>query len=285
MSRGQSKRTIELLEVSHEILEAIQPATVRAVCYKLFVQGHIASMAKNETNKISRLLTIGRESGEIPWDWVVDETRSAEFGGGWDRPEDFARSMVRGYCKDYWSQQPCKIEVWSEKGTVRGTLAPVLNSYGVTFRVMHGYGSATQVHDIADETQYDDVPRRILYVGDYDPSGMQMSEIDLPKRLEKYGASVDLTRVALTVDDANSGLPHFASDDKRSDPRHAWYVRHYGPRCWELDALDPNVLRDRVEQFILDEIDVETWNRCIAIEKAERQSLDEVLRNWKEARA
>jgi hypothetical protein len=29
-------------------------------------------------------------------------------------------------------------------------------------------------------------PLHILYVGDYDPSGMCMSEVDLPKRLKKY---------------------------------------------------------------------------------------------------
>ena len=43
--------------------------------------------------------------------------------------------------------QPLAIEVWSEKGTVRGTLQPVLREFGVTFRVMHGYSSATTLHE------------------------------------------------------------------------------------------------------------------------------------------
>ena len=51
--------------------------------------------------------------------------------------------MKGAYRRDRWSDQPHWIEVWSEKGTVRGTLAPVLLDYGVTFRVMHGYGSTT----------------------------------------------------------------------------------------------------------------------------------------------
>ena len=48
----------------------------------------------------------------------------------------------------------------SEKGTVRGTLAPVLDTYGMTFRVMHGYGSATAVHDAAEQSTAADKPWR-----------------------------------------------------------------------------------------------------------------------------
>src|SRR5207248_7015785 len=128
----------------------LQPATVRAVCHRLFVAKLIDSMAKTETNKISRLLTLARENDKIPWPWIVDETRSAERISAWDDPTQFARSVVTSYRRDYWSQQSIKIEVWSEKGTVRGTLAPVLDAYGLTFRVMHGYSSATAIRQIAD---------------------------------------------------------------------------------------------------------------------------------------
>jgi hypothetical protein len=93
---------------------------------------------------------------------------------------------------------------------------------------------------------------------------------------------VDLTRAALDEEDvANSGLPHFAAADKRGDPRCPWFVRHYGQKCWELDALDPNVLRHRVEQFVRSEIDFDAWDRCMQVERAEHQSLVEVMRSWR----
>ena len=62
---------------------------------------------------------------------------------------------------------------------MRGVLAPVLDHYAVGFRVMHGFSSATTVHDVAE----DDDGREliVLYVGDFDPSGMFMSEEDLPE--------------------------------------------------------------------------------------------------------
>jgi hypothetical protein len=282
MSRGRAQRTLDLIAASYEILEDIQPATVRAVCYKLFTAGLISSMAKSETNKISRLLTLARENDEIPWEWIVDETREPERVSAWDDPQDYARAIIKSYRRDYWSQQPTRVEVWSEKGTVRGTLAPILEEYGVTFRVMHGYSSATAIRQIADETA--DETCIAFYVGDWDPSGLHMSEVDLPQRLSEYGAEVILVRVALDQTDiANSGLPHFAVESKRGDSRYQWFLRTYGQRCFELDALDPNELRERVERRIRAEIDVDAWNRCKIVEQAEHQSLIEVMRSWRAA--
>ena len=89
------------------------------------------------------------------------------------------------------------MEVWSEKGTVRGVLPPVLDKYGVGFRVLHGFSGATTIYDVAQDD--DGRPLIVLYVGDYDPSGLFMSERDLPDRLAKYGGDhVILKRIALT---------------------------------------------------------------------------------------
>ena len=56
-------------------------------------------------------------------------------------------SMLKLYRKDYWAQQPFHVEVWSEKGTVRGILAEILEKYAVAFRVHHGFSSATAIHE------------------------------------------------------------------------------------------------------------------------------------------
>src|SRR5512141_756086 len=94
-------------------------------------------------------------------------------------------AVSRSYRRDFWNQQPKRVEVWSEKGTVRGVLQPVLDHYGVGFRVMHGFSGATSVYDIAQDGDGRELVA--LYVGDFDPSGMFMSEDDLPKRIQKYG--------------------------------------------------------------------------------------------------
>ena len=46
-------RSLALVDAAGTILEEINPATVRAVCYRLFVDRVIESMAKNETKRVS----------------------------------------------------------------------------------------------------------------------------------------------------------------------------------------------------------------------------------------
>jgi hypothetical protein len=108
-----------------------------------------------------------------------------------------------------------------------------------------------------------------------------MSEVDLPARLEAYDANITIQRLALDEDDVTYGrLPSFPAESKRGDSRHAWFVRHYGERCWELDALDPNVLRERVRQAIDRRLDHEAWERAEVAERAERDSLVSILNDW-----
>jgi hypothetical protein len=172
--------------------------------------------------------------------------------------------------------------VVSEKGTVRGVLRPVLDDLAVGFQVMHGYSSATIVHGISEDD--DGRPLIILYVGDFDPSGMSMSEEDLPTRFAKYeGHHVKLKRIALTHMNVRD-LLSFPATDKRKDPRYSWFVRNYGQHCFELDAMDPNDLRDCVRNEIDQLIDPVAWEHCKAINKAEHESLQTVLQNWRAAK-
>jgi hypothetical protein len=77
-----------------------------------------------------------------------------------------------------------------------------------------------------------------------------------------------------------NGLPSFPATDKRKDPRYKWFVRNYGKRCWELDAMDPNDLRVLVKREIKKLIEPLAWNRCELINKAEQQSLQTILDSW-----
>jgi hypothetical protein len=276
--RGMARASRDLIEAMAAIAESAQPITGRGVGYKLFTAGLIPSMAKPEMQRVYRLLRIAREEGDIPWDWIVDETRSLERVSTWADPEAYARCVARSYRRDFWDQQPFRVEVWSEKGTVRGVLAPVLDHYAVGFRVMHGFSGATTIYEVSQ----DDDGRILvaLYVGDYDPSGMFMSEEDLPTRLDKYeGDHVAVRRIALTPEQV-SALPSFPASDKRADPRYPWFVRNYGEHCWELDAMDPNVLRDCVEREITCRIEPKAWMRCEDINKAERESLKTIIEQW-----
>jgi hypothetical protein len=278
--RGMAKKSLTMIATMVEIIEAAQPITGRGVGYKLFVRKLIASMKTTEMQKVYRLLKEARERGMIPWEWIVDESRQLEKTSAWDDPEAFTRAAINQYRREYWNQQPVRVEVWSEKGTVRGVLQPVLDEFGVGFRVVHGFASATVVHDIAVDN-YDDRPLIVLYAGDWDPSGLCMSMVDLPDRLKRYdGTHVVLKRISL-VQDQLAGLPSFPASEKSGDPRYSWFTKNYGHDCWELDALDPNLLRECVRRAIKAHIEPVAWERCKVTERAERSSLNSILKSWK----
>jgi hypothetical protein len=258
--------------------EAAQPITGRGIGYKLFAAGLIPSMARSEMQRVYRLLREAREEGTIPWEWIVDETRELEKVSTWRDPAAYARAVARSYRRDFWNQQPVRCEVWSEKGTIRGVLAPVLDHYAVGFRVMHGFSSATSIYDVSQD--YDGRELIVLYVGDFDPSGLYMSKEDLPTRLANYnGDHITLTRIALTREHVN-GLPSFPATDKHKDTRYKWFCANYGNRCWELDAMDPNDLRACVEREIKKLIEPVAWKRCETVNQAEQESLKTILESW-----
>jgi hypothetical protein len=277
--RGMAQRSLDLIEAMREIAEAAQPITGRGIGYKLFARGLTESMSKNSMQRVYRLLREARERGIIDWDWIVDETRGIERVPTWDDPDDYARTVAKSYRRDFWNQQPHRVQVWSEKGTVRGLLSPVLSHYAVGFNPVHGFTSATDAHGVCEDD--DGRPLIVLYVGDYDPSGLFMSERDLPARFERYdGDHISLKRIALTARQLR-GLPSFPASDKRKDTRYNWFVSNYGKRCWELDAMDPNDLRRCVEREIKKLIEPVAWQRCEVVNAAEQESLRTVLAGWK----
>jgi hypothetical protein len=183
-----------------------------------------------------------REQDIIPWGWIVDETRVIERMSTWDDPEEYAECVAQSYRRDFWNQQPHRVKILSEKGTVRGLLAPVLDHYAVGFVPVHGFSSATTAHDIAEDDDGRDLI--VLYVGGFDPSGLFMSEPDLPARFVKYdGDHVKLKRIALARAQTR-GLPSFPASDKRKVPRYKWFVaRCEDQRSSVLNAVNPPLMR------------------------------------------
>ena len=276
--RGMAQRSLDLIEAMREIAKPLQPITGRGIGYQLFTRKLIDSMARSEMARVYRLLKEARERGIIPWSWIVDETRSIERVSTWDNPADYARTVAQSYRRDFWNQQPHRVLVMSEKGTVRGVLAPVLDQYAVGFLPVGGFSSATKVHDLAEDD--DGRPLHLLYVGDYDPSGLYMSERDIPDRLAKYdGDHAKLRRIALRPEHL-SGLTSFPAPTSARIRASSGSTANYGTSCWELDAMDPRDLRDCVEREILKLIEPVAWERCELVNRAEQASLKTILEGW-----
>jgi hypothetical protein len=105
----------------------------------------------------------------------------------------------------------------------------------------------------------------------------------LPTRLARYdGEHITVRRIALTRDQV-ADLSSFPATDKRTDPRYKWFRANHGRHCWELDAMDPNDLRDCVEKAIRGLIEPTAWRRCEMVNRAEQESLKTILKEWRTA--
>lgn len=280
--RGLATKTLDLIAVCHAILEVEQPLTVRGVCYRLFNRKLIPDMGKNSTARVSSILTTARERDMIPWDWLVDETREIGWTPSWDDPTEFMESVEDQYRKDRWAFQPHRVFLVSEKGTVGGILRPVIAYYGVPFAVYHGFGSASAVNLLARISASDHRPLTLLYVGDHDPSGRYMSDVDLPGRIDRSGGRATMERVALMRSDLDDLAPMtFRAEDKKTDSRYPWFIDNHGDTCCELDALDANELRERVKNAIVRHLDVAAWKQAGATEDAEIGSIRDFFATWK----
>ncbi len=282
--RGKASRTVELEAAVIRIVDERSPITVRGVCYALFVEGLIPDMSVNSTGKISRVMTDMRERDALDWTQIVDGSRAVDRVNMFSNPDQIIQAAVRGYRRNNWQDQPTLVEVWSEKSTVQGVLAPVLDELGVTFRVMKGFGSFTAVRQAAEDSRYltNDRDAVALYVGDWDPSGLYMSAMDLPNRLARYGSQWEFERIAIVREDLDT-LPYFDTATKSGDVRLKWYLENTTAnphKSWELDAMDPNDLRDRVREAIEERMDMDAWDRAVGIEQVEKQSMQTFHKAW-----
>lgn len=281
--RGRSRATLLTEQAIHRIVHTRKPITVRGICYALFTEGLIPDMSVNNTKRISRITTRMREDGDLDWRDIVDDSRIPARVTQWSEPDEIIEAATDNYRKDYWQDQPTIVEVWSEKSTVKGVLAPVLDEWGVTFRPFKGFGSFTAVMQAAADSRSvedDGKVLKVLYLGDHDPSGRYMSDIDLPERLSRYGSKVCVDRIAVDLD-YDTSLPTFVA--KKTDKRYKWFVAEHGHKCIELDALNPNTLRERVNSAIRGYVDMESWSRMVMVEEAEKESMRDFLTKWRAA--
>jgi hypothetical protein len=283
VAQGTWQKTRKLIEHAHGVLEAENPMTVRQCFYRLVSQ-HALRNSRKDYQKLSRVLTLAREQGDIPFDWIVDRSRPTYAASAWDDPKDYMKTCKTAYRKDYWSLQPNYCELWTEKDAIIGSIAELTNELGVTVRVGRGFLSTTKAHDIADLLQRISKPKTVFYLGDHDPSG-RCIEREAAERVRKYGGRFAIQRLAIHAEDiARFELPPLRVKTKRdgdyADSRAEGFIAEYGSECVELDALPPSELRQRIREAVEAIIDKRAWDRAILAETAELESIEDFIANW-----
>jgi hypothetical protein len=266
------------------LIEVEQPISVRGVYYrafsaKLYQQGDIDKVG-------SRVLKM-RRAGLIPFEWISDSTRRRIQPTTFQDVAEYAVWVRSIYRKHLWQDQPNHVEIFSEKETMTGVIAPVIQHYDVALTPLRGNNSETWVYDIAERWREIDKPIHAYYLGDHDPNGLDI-ERDFRRRLEGYleGRPYEWQRLAVTHDDFQDpryqqyhfDVEYFKAANRKLTGYWLSYKNTHGVQAMELDALPTNEIRQRVARAISNHIDVSAWDGLSAIEAQEKQWILEKLR-------
>jgi hypothetical protein len=146
--------------------------------------------------------------------------------------------------------------------------------YDVPLMVARGYASLSFLHSAAEAINELMVPAYIYHFGDYDPSGVNAGEkIEQTLRELAPEALIYFERIAVTPQQIEQwDLP--TRPTKMSDRR----ARRFGSRISvELDAIDPNTLRDLVRQTIEQHLPADQFEILKAAEQSEREVISRLV--------
>lgn len=242
------QHTLELIAAAEQVLADAADAgyrfTLRRVFYALVSSNRLPNTERSY-KRLSEVLNEARWNGLLPLDCLDDLGRVADIPLSWRSPAAAVRDAAYWYRSDWWADARPRVEVWAEKAAVAGIVGPVAAEFGVPFLACRGFSSLTALAEAASRLR--GRAAVVLYVGDHDPSGLDMDR-DLAERLCGLGASVELRRLALTVDQIDDHqLPPQPTKD--SDSRARGYSLAHGG-SWELDALPADTLAGLVREAV-----------------------------------
>jgi len=299
-----SSENVTRLEMINRIIEEYKVQgyvlTLRQLYYQLVTREVIANNL-NEYRKLSVLLVEGRMSGVVDWAAIEDRLRQAESPSSWNSPGEILDSCIHSYARPRQQGQPVYIEVWVEKDALSEVLSRVTSPYHIPIMVNRGYSSASAMFEAFgrfDQAFRNDQAIRILYLGDHDPSGLNMVEDiegrilefffgsyftqgkrkervppeEFRGRLADQGLDFEIIPVALTREQVNKHRPP-PNPAKMADPRADKYVSEHGRKSWEVDALKPEILNRLLESAIAEHMDFNKYRKMLKAEIPDRVKL------------
>lgn len=244
-SRATKGQVHDRRDTLFSIIEAMRPMTVRQVFYQATVKG-IVEKSEAGYSKVQTDLVAMRRNGQLPYDWLADNTRWQRKPVTFDSIQEALQDTAHFYRKSLWRNAGCYVEVWLEKDALAGVVTPVTDEYDVPLMVARGYASLSFLHGAAEYIASLDVPTYIFHLGDYDPSGVNAGEnIEQTLRDLAPGANIQFHRIGVTLEQIRQwNLP--TRPTKQTDSR----AKGFGDISVELDAISPEALRALVRSWI-----------------------------------
>lgn len=130
------------------IVEEQRPITVRGVHYLMTIQNLIPKTDAGYTIIMRDLVKL-RRSGEVDYDALIDNTRSAVVPYTCGDVDQALRDTVDNYRRPLWDDTESVVVVTVEKDALAGVISPITNKYDVPLWPMRGFGSLTFLFEMA----------------------------------------------------------------------------------------------------------------------------------------
>jgi hypothetical protein len=169
-----------------------------------------------------------------------------------------------------------------EKAALEGVLIPVCRDLGIRFTANRGYSSSSTMYEAGKRLEGYSEDKRIiiLYLGDHDPSGIDMTR-DVHERLSMFSWSkIEVRRLALNMDQIETLNPP-KNPAKMTDTRANAYIAKFGNSSWELDAIEPTALARLVQKAVRELRDETQWQKALRLEDRMRKELKRFVNQYR----
>lgn len=232
--------------------------------------------------RIGNLVNNARLSGVIDWNMIQDRNRETVSNAHWKNPAEIVSAAANQFKIDKWQDQPTHVEVMVEKDALSGVLIPVCRSLDIRFTANKGYSSSSMLYEVGKRIEkMANLGKEIFifYMGDHDPSGMDMTR-DVQERLELFsGYGIQTNRLALNMEQIKILNPP-ENPAKTTDTRAAAYILEFGESSWELDAVEPRALSEMISKAVEEIRDEDLWEDALIRETEMKNELQEFVRKY-----
>ncbi len=282
MSAQNEDRLHTINEIIDEYAAEGYRLTLRQLYYQL-VSRDIVPNKTSEYAKLSTLLVKGRMGGVVDWDAIEDRIRVPYIPYSVEDINDALQDTIDQYRLNRMEGQDSYIELWVEKDALSGVLKRITEKYHIRLMVNRGYSSCTAMHDAfvrIEGAEMSGKDATILYLGDHDPSGLDMIR-DIRERLEEFGVDPEVVSIGLTMQQIKKYKPP-PNPAKITDPRAKDYISEFGAVSWEVDALNPKTLHALVEKNVKSRIDEDLFTEQLVKESLAKETLQKMADDFEE---
>ena len=248
-----------------------QRVTVRQIYYNLFSKG-IIQLNQREYRRVCRILTNARKRGYIPFEWIEDRSRRPLMSMLYGDIQEFLGTLIEEYKRDTWKGQDRFVIILVEKEALAPIIWDIAKEYNVFVFPTKGFPSWSMfVEDLRQLVECFGAGKEliVLVLSDLDPSGEHIKE-DYKSKLDFMAKELGfrqpyiIEKVAVTEEQVKKyNLP----------PMYKSYKNKGTIPIWELDALDPKILRQIVKEAIEKYINLELLYKDLETEEKEKEML------------